>query len=76
MKHSQLYDRLRYLLSFRLGGFLKAAEEEEYLLTQLLTTMFVEQPVALPGFAKLYLSYIQKQVYYGRQVGFIFCKAL
>ena len=45
---------LHYLLPFMLGGAVKAAEEEKLLESYLLmTTVFVEQPLAPRGFAYL-----------------------
>ena len=42
------YDSLRDLLPFGLGGTVNTAE----LLTKLITTVFVKQPLASPGSAK------------------------
>ena len=49
MEHSLFENCLHYILPFRLGGPVKVAEEEEDLLSDLITTVFVDQLLALPG---------------------------
>ena len=51
-----VYEWLRYILPLGLGSTVKAAEEDHYLLSdlvsQLITTEFVEQTLFLPESAK------------------------
>ena len=49
---SLFYDILCYLLLFKLGTSLEAAEEENDLANWSLTSVFEEQPLALTGSAK------------------------
>ena len=43
---------MQHSLPFGLGGALSTAEEEEDLMNQLIMTVFVEQPLALPKSVK------------------------
>ena len=53
---SVYFDFFRYILLFRLGSAIKACEEEDHLLKQFIMMVFINQPLALPGFAKHKLS--------------------
>ena len=61
MLHSLLYDCVRHLLPFGLGGAINTAEEEDYKVIKFITTVSVEQSLAWPGSAEytLQLPYIQ-----------------
>ena len=49
MQHSLLYDWKHHLKPFVLGGANKLWRTKGHTLNQLMTTMFVGQPLALPG---------------------------
>ena len=51
-EHSLFYDWLRYLLLFRRGAAIKTAEEKNHSPNQRITTVFLEEPLVLPGSAK------------------------
>ena len=56
MQHSLFYDWLRYLLQFESGGGVNMREEEDEFVSDLVTTVFVEQPMASPGLLYTELS--------------------
>ena len=52
MRHRQFYDlKLNHLL-LGLGGIVKPWDEDDHSANDLMTTVFVEQSLALPGSAK------------------------
>ena len=51
MEQGPFYDWLHNILSFVLGGPVKAAEDNHYLLSDLIMTVFVDHPLTLLGFA-------------------------
>ena len=50
VQNCQFFFSLRYILTFRLGGAVITAEEEQEKITQIVA-VFVQQPLALPGSA-------------------------
>ena len=52
VQHSLFYDRKIYLKTFGIGGAVKAGEEEDDSISEWMTMVFVEQPLALPESAK------------------------
>ena len=52
MLQSLFYNRLPYIAPFRRGGAIKACEEEEDAMTELIMAVFIEQTLAFLGSAK------------------------
>ena len=56
VQHCLFYDLKHHLKQFGFSGTVKPGEEEGHLLIQLTTKLFVEPPMALPGYA--YYAYL------------------
>ena len=52
MHYNLFYDWLRYVLPFGLGSAVKEAEDEDDWTSLQIMAVFVDQPLALPGFVK------------------------